>query len=421
MLTAEFSKNSLRSMIRWSDHRYNVLKAKHLRENYLSNLEQTIADNTFKFDKLRTLRVGSFSAFQPTRLGDTLVMRRINKIVRNIYSTKQSDRNAIVHQAQILLEESCPKHIYKLDISKFYESIDRDFLLEKLRSDSLLSSTTLNLISMLFEHFSKYMRHGLPRGLSISSTLSELYLKNLDQSITAMDSVYYYGRYVDDILIFASKEKPEIFPSVQELLPGKMRLNLEKCFPYYIGCLCAPKCSCATNPCNCAVKCKCPAAPEHEINYLGYKLITSRIPKKDKHKTIVVVEMADSKIRRLKSRMVKAFLDHRKRPDFELLKSRIKFLTENHRIKTPGRRGKLMSGIHFNYPLISNPESFKSIDEFLKSQLYASNGAYGMQQTQLINLQEKSEIAKLSFVSGFAHRRSKSISAPTLKKIRRCW
>jgi len=423
MLTPEFSVRSLRSMISWSDNRkFGVLKEKHLRDHYLSSIEAKIADNTFKFDSLKTLRIGSFQAYQPIRLGDTLVLRKINKIVRNLYSARQSDRNAIVHQAKILLEENCPKYVYKLDISKFYESIDRRFLLSRLRDDNLLSSTSLNLVSILFENFAKYMRFGLPRGLAFSSTLSEIYLQHLDKSIAAMDGIYYYARYVDDMIIFSSELKPNITTDIQKLLPGKMRLNLDKCHSYYIGCQCSPECTCGQPQCCCKEKCKCVVVTNININYLGYKLITGNVPPKDSTKRVkVAVEMADSKVKRLKTRMVKAFLDHRGLQDYELLHSRIKFLTENHRIKMPGRRGKLMSGIHFNYPLVSDPQSFRKIDDFLRAQIYATNNSYGIKQAQSLSAAEKSAMAKLSFFSGFKNKRSRSVKPAMLKKIRKCW
>lgn len=422
MLTPEFSARSLRSMIKWSDKiKFGVLKEKHLRDHYLNSIEQKISNNTFKFDSLKILRVGSFRAYQPIRLGDTLILRRINQIVRNLYSARQSDRNSIVYQAKVLMQENCPKYIYKLDIAKFYESIDRQYLISRLREDNLLSSTSLNLISDLFGNFSKYMKFGLPRGLSFSATLSELYLQQVDKSIATMDGIYYYARYVDDMLIFSSKPKPNITKDIQALLPGTMRLNLAKCHAYYVGCQCNPTCTCGKAQCACKEKCKCVIAESIIINYLGYKLVTPKVLPDAKKRPDVIVEMADSKIQRLKTRMVKAFLDHKSANDYDLLSNRIKFLAENHRIKMPGRRGKLMSGIHFNYPLISDPKSFRKIDEFLRAQVYAEANAYGIKQSSALSAIQKDGIAKLSFFSGFKNRRSRSIKPAVLKKIRKCW
>ena len=422
MLTTEFSKRSLRSMIRRKDGNQGVLKEKHLREAYLVWLEQAIATNEFQFGKLKPLKVGSFLAYQPTLLGDDLVLRRINGIIRHRYSTRQSDRNTIIQQATILLEENCPKYIYKIDITKFYESIDRDFIIKKLLDDNLISSTTHNLISILFKHFGKYTKYGLPRGLSISATLSELYLKDLDKKVSEIDGVYYYARYVDDMIIFSSKKRPAILSEITELLPGRMKLNFEKCVSYYVGCNCLITCECGRSPCKCSAKCTCPSTPEIQINYLGYKLSSPKIPIRDPKKKITVdVSMAENKVKRIKTRMVMAFLDNHKLSNFSLLHDRIKFLTENRRIKKQGRRGKLMSGIHYNYPLVTNITPFIAMNNFLRSQVYANSGSFGVKQSNALSSEQKNSLAKLSFVSGFTSKRSKSVNSHSLKNIRKCW
>lgn len=423
MLTTDFSRRSLRSMIRWRDGNDGVLKERHFREKYLEWLEKTIADNKFQFAKLKPMKVGSFVAYQPTALGDTLVLRKINSIIRNRYQTRQSDRNTIVQQTRSLLEENCPKYIYKIDIAKFYESIDRNVILNKLRSDNIISSTAQNLIAILFQHFSKYVKFGLPRGLSLSATLSELYLKELDKKIAEMDGVYYYARYVDDMIIFSSKKLDSVLANISDLLPGVMKLNREKCDEFPVGCRCEPSCSCGNLPCSCSVKCVCPAKPEHELNYLGYKILTSKVHwKKDLKKGMpIIIGMAERKINRIKNRVTKAFIDNHKSNDFDLLFQRIKFLTENHRIKTPGRRGRLMSGIHYNYPLINDIDAILKLNKFLQSQVYSNKGAFGIRQHATINAAQKQKIVSLSFVSGFVNKRSSSVSSHNLKKIRKCW
>lgn len=47
---------------------------------------------------------------------------------------------------------------------------------------------------------------GLPRGLGISAVLSELYMKYFDLSIRRVGGVYYYARFVDDIIVFCSDQ-----------------------------------------------------------------------------------------------------------------------------------------------------------------------------------------------------------------------
>ena len=58
------------------------------------------------------------------------------------------------------------------------------------------------------------------------------------------------------------------------------------------------------------------------LDYLGYRFHTV---KKGKKKNLVVT-IADKKINKIKTRLVKSFLQHNKDRDHELLESRIKFL-----------------------------------------------------------------------------------------------
>jgi hypothetical protein len=51
-------------------------------------------------------------------------------------------------------------------------------------------------------------RKGVPQGLSISNILAAIYLGKLDQKLQSRDFAYF--RYVDDILIFCTKEQAEL-------------------------------------------------------------------------------------------------------------------------------------------------------------------------------------------------------------------
>ena len=46
--------------------------------------------------------------------------------------------------------------------------------------------------------------YGVPRGIGISSYLSELYMRDLDKKLSSRKEIIYYARYVDDIFIILS-------------------------------------------------------------------------------------------------------------------------------------------------------------------------------------------------------------------------
>jgi len=100
----------------------------------------------------------------------------------------------------------------KLDIVNFYDSLDRELLMNTIKSGigteeyiTLLRRAIINKTVPL--NCKKNKKHlfattkGVPQGLSISNALANLYMKSFDDKHKSND--YAYFRYVDDILIIA--------------------------------------------------------------------------------------------------------------------------------------------------------------------------------------------------------------------------
>lgn len=102
------------------------------------------------------------------------------------------------------------KYFLKIDITKYYDTIDREFLLQKLK-DKGVDDFVLRLIKNAIEtptvpqNTKKSVYHlyetkkGVPQGLSISNVLAQIYIEEVDQILNKRK--YFYSRYVDDILI----------------------------------------------------------------------------------------------------------------------------------------------------------------------------------------------------------------------------
>jgi hypothetical protein len=353
MITSEFSKESLDKYIRREDvYCYKVLGEQHLRAHYLLTLQKKIVEGAFDFEKLRPMKIGGFVAYRPSKLGDELVLRKLNDVIRRVYKLKQADRNSVVRQVRVLLGEAVQKHVMKLDISSFYESIDREVILKRLEKDGFLSQKAIKLLKLFFNRVASHALEGVPRGIGLSATLAELCFRPVDEAARRLSGVYYYARYVDDIIVFSTTEPTSIKDTIKSLLPTGMELNPDKCKSFYVGCPCSIKCVHKTGSCPCLENCKCTAAtPKFCLDYLGYGMHFENLPKptkgKEKESLHIEVELARKKITRIKTRIVKALMDHVKVNDYSLLHLRLRFLTENHRIHGPDSRGKLKSGIYF--------------------------------------------------------------------------
>ncbi|WP_339711773.1 reverse transcriptase domain-containing protein [uncultured Kriegella sp.] len=102
------------------------------------------------------------------------------------------------------------KYFLKIDITKYYDTINRKLLLQKLK-DKGVDDFVLGLIENAIEtptipqNTSKSNYHlyetkkGVPQGLSISNVLAQIYMEEVDKILSKRK--YFYSRYVDDILI----------------------------------------------------------------------------------------------------------------------------------------------------------------------------------------------------------------------------
>lgn len=89
-------------------------------------------------------------------------------------------------------------YIIKFDISKYFESIDKNILYKimmKYISDKYLLNLTYNII---FDNDF----NGIPIGNYTSQFFANIYLNELDQYIKRTLKIKYYVRYMDDFIIF---------------------------------------------------------------------------------------------------------------------------------------------------------------------------------------------------------------------------
>ena len=426
MLTEEFSIKNLEKNIRISDeYHYPFIRVESQRKHYLNGISNRIHNNDFSFFRLVTKSIRKFRAYRNQKLGDELVLRRLTEVIKRAYKIKVSDRSSIISQVKLILAESTPKHILRLDISSFFESIDRSVILKNLKNDRLLSFTSMSLLQRFFESLDAInVKKGVPRGMSISSVLSELYLTEMDSDIKKIDGVYFYARYVDDIIIFSTKNSDDVYQKIEEILPTNILLNTEKSKRYFIGCRCSSACSHLPGKCPCSTKCKCKLISEKNLNieYIGYNFIASDILQSNKSNPQTIdIDLAKKKLNRIKTRVIFTFLSHIKNPNFDLLKMRLKFLSENQRLRGLNSRGKLKTGIFYNYPLLTKHEALVELDQFIRKIIFSSGSSFSSKVSSSLSLSEKQQLLKLSFLSGYKNRRVIKLSSGLVVAVRRCW
>lgn len=107
------------------------------------------------------------------------------------------------------------KYCLKLDVKKFYPSIDKDILKSKFRK-IIKDKDTLDLIDVIIDSG----KEGLPIGNYTSQWFANFYLQDLDHYIKEVLKVKYYIRYMDDMVLFSNnkKELRKIKYAIEEFL-----------------------------------------------------------------------------------------------------------------------------------------------------------------------------------------------------------
>lgn len=200
MLNQTFSPQNLASLLRPSDfQKFKFTKKNDDHLKVMAGVCQSLSDGSFTFSTLSCRHKKTKPVFSTECISDEMVLRKLNENLRRLYKVKQADRSVIVSQVTSLLKESVPMHILKMDIKSFYESISRNDILSKIKEDSLLSYQSFKLLELFFSGPQFCSMPGLPRGVCISATLSEIFMEDVDSKAMQLEGVYFYARYVDDI------------------------------------------------------------------------------------------------------------------------------------------------------------------------------------------------------------------------------
>jgi hypothetical protein len=161
----------------------------------------------------RTKIQGGIRALHVPRLRDQIVLRLIHNEIQRLSSEcgidlKVKSPYSFVNRFDSLVREFPGAIILKTDISKFYDSIPRTKAIELCRELGMRSELLEFLLfwgeSLKIRQGNFYVApeledfSGLPQGLSISSLLAELYVRQIDENYINHPG---YFRYIDDIVI----------------------------------------------------------------------------------------------------------------------------------------------------------------------------------------------------------------------------
>lgn len=355
--------------------------------------------------------------YRLVRQQDELVLRQLVRNVKRCMPCAGEGRSQIVTNLRLLLAEGVPYRVYRLDVRSFYESFQKHEVLKALHELRNLSPQSKTLIETLLNSHTAMGGLGIPRGLSLSAVLSDLLMTRFDHLIRSGDDTFYYSRYVDDIIIMTSarEKKAEFVTWIRNSLPPGLTLNPDKRAIVEVLSKVAKTSG------------SCPAI--FSFDYLGYAFSVSnpttaeaKSKKNGDLSRTVLIDIANRKIKKLKTRIVRAFLDFSNTGDWDLLRDRIAFLTQNFSVYNPKAGGKKLAGIYHSYPLVNaNSAGLIELDRYLRNAVLTRTGRVFSKSSVILSGNQKRQLLSSSFVRGHASQCFIHFSGGRISDIQRCW
>jgi Retron-type reverse transcriptase len=193
---------------------YGVMRHDANREQNIINLHEQLKNKTFITSKYET-----FTIFEPKErlifrlpyYPDRIVHHAVMNILEPIWvKTFTTDTYACVkhrgiHGAMVRIKKALKdidntQYCLKLDIKKYYPSIDHDILKQIVRK-KIKCKDTLELLDSVIDS-----APGVPIGNYLSQYFANLYLSYFDHYIKEYLKIKYYFRYADD-MVFLHRDK----------------------------------------------------------------------------------------------------------------------------------------------------------------------------------------------------------------------
>ncbi len=318
-------------------------------------------------------------------------VKQIQHNLSRLYKVKQSDRSAIMSNFLTLLNDGFPKVVIRTDISECYESIPHEKLLKKIDEDGLLAFFSKKIIKQLLFDYKKAAKSkkGVPRGIGVSASLSEIYLRKIDMEIKNIPGLIYYARYVDDIVAIFCPSNGETEDEY-----GQSKLKLVKESIKSAGLKVNTK------------KTKCFHLLENDyetvdIDYLGYAI---ELKSGD-----LTISLTKNKIDKYKKKIDLIFDAYKfnkindEKSARKIFVKRVRFITGNTRLKN--NKKNILVGIYYSNKHLSSLKSLKILDEYLERKVSTLPDTL------------KDRIKDYKFSTGFETRRFSPFTSTQLKNI----
>ena len=339
-----------------------------------------------------------------------VVLRALNRIIRETTNIRPADRDTIVRRLHTILREGVHHRIYKFDIRSFFESLDTVQLFQKLSHHPTLPRSALIVLQNYLNELRTRGIVGLPRGIQLSATLSEFALQQFDQEVSLLPDVYFNARYVDDIVIItgAREDATQFSDTIKGLLPFGLTMNLKKTKQIDLP---APS------------KLNFAGRSAGEFDYLGYSFQIGHAIRNSENRFSrdVKISIADKKVRRMKSRICVAVSAYLSDHDSGLLMRRLQMLTGNYKVRDLSTGKERSVGLFCSYRQVNCEAALIQLDSFMRSILLGNRTRLARRFAATASITARRSLLKYSFVGSFRKRTFYHFRPFEHVKLRRCW
>lgn len=217
---------------------YGVLVFDKNKEANLLKLHEMLVNKTYRTSPYRIFKIKDPKErevyalpYFPDRIVHHLVMIPLEKILKGLFT---ADTYACVKGKGItaasdalrtsLKDTKGTMYCLKIDVKKFYPSIDHDIL----KGMFLRKFKDWNFLNMIFEIIES--APGVPIGNLLSQSFANLYLTPFDHWIKETMKVKNYFRYMDDIVILAPDKDQlhRLLAQIREYWKTKLKLTIKE-------------------------------------------------------------------------------------------------------------------------------------------------------------------------------------------------
>lgn len=217
----------------------------YLKENWLT-IKAKIETGKYKPSSVRKVEIPKDDCSKrmlgiPT-VTDRLIQQAISQVLIELYDGGFSEnsfgfrpgRNAhqAIERAKSYIESGC-EYVVDLDIEKFFDRVNHDYLMSRL-SEIILDKRLLLLIRRYLQSgimdngMTTYRAEGMAQGSPLSPILSNILLDELDKEL--LQRGHKFVRYADDCTIYtrSSRAGERIMESIKRFIEKRLKLKLNE-------------------------------------------------------------------------------------------------------------------------------------------------------------------------------------------------